>query len=114
MKPGVAGRLVASPADLPGRLTPAAGRHDDPRTDRVAVPSGPFEGKRQPRAAGGPIVEISQRYVLREDQEVDPSVVVEIARGESPGHAQDRPGGAGAGSRVDHPAAAGAHQELRR
>ena len=83
MEPGVGGRLVAPAADPPGAsrvAPPAVTVTRAPTASRFEAVA--FEPERQRAAALGPVVEVGQRAVLGEDQEVDPAVVVEVAGGQ--------------------------------
>ncbi len=85
MESRVAGRLKA-PASEPRRdLGATAGPDGDHGTDSIPVRPGPFELKYYEMAADslGLVPEFDQRFVLRDHQGIEPSVVVEVADGEA-------------------------------
>ena len=100
-----------SPGDL--RRPPAVTITRAPTASRLeAVPSRRSVRQWPPV---GPVVEVGQGLVLRDDHQVDPAVVVEVARGQPAADPRDAPGRPGAVADVDRtgpPSAAG--QELRR
>ena len=110
---GVAGRLIAAPADAPGGPATTAGRDRDAGADRLALRRRRFQQERQRVTALGAVVEIGQRPVERRDHQVDPAVIVEVAGGEAPADPRDQPGRPGRGGPVDELAAGQTQQELR-
>ena len=96
VEPRVAGRQVAAAADAPGDLAAAAGGDRDRRPDGVAVRPRPLEAEghevARPRRL---VVEGDQRLVLRDDQDVDAAVVVEVADGQPAADAGHLPRGPG-------------------
>src|SRR5205085_11985284 len=64
--------------------------------------------------AGRVVVQVDQRLVLRQDQRIDPPVVVEVAGGQAPAQVQGSEGGAGLRRDVGQRAVGAPQQELRR
>src|SRR5438552_750076 len=75
----VGGRLVAAAADAPGHAAPAPGDDRDLRPDGVAVRLAAFQAEGQKPAAVAPVVQVSQRLAVREDQHVLSAVIVDVA-----------------------------------
>src|SRR5689334_17865735 len=79
MEPRVAGRGVAAAPEPPGGLPPPGADDRHTRPDRIAVRCRPLEAQRYEMAGAlGPVVEVRQRRVLRDQQEVGAPVVVEV------------------------------------
>ena len=93
VEPRVARRLVAAAAGAPGHAAPAAGDDRDPRPDGVAVGAATLQAEGQRPAPFGPVVEVGQRLVMRQDQHVLPAVVVEIAHDQAAPMRGTRQGG---------------------
>ena len=90
MEPRVRRRLIAPSADALGHLPTRPPQETvDPGPHRVAVRPRPFE--LEDDEVPGPlrlVVEVDQRLVLRDDERVEPAVVIEVADGQAAAEVQ--------------------------
>ena len=79
VEPRVAGRQVTSPADPPRDASNGSRDDHDASTDAVAVGDRPFQGQGHEMTGSGLVVQEDQRFILDDDQRIDPAVVIEVA-----------------------------------
>ena len=100
MQPRIAGRLKAAPACALGHPGPSRTLDGYPRPHRVPVGSCTLQMKRQEVPGLRLVVNVGQGLVLRDHQHVDPTIVVQIARGQPAAHPQGLKRSAGGGRDV--------------
>src|SRR5262249_7926955 len=112
VQPRVARGLGASPPGAPGHEASASGDDRDPGAVGVAVGAATLQAEGERPAPFGAIVEVGQRLVVRLDQHVLPTIVVEVAHDQAAPHAWHSPGRAGDVGDVGQAAVGAAHEQL--
>src|SRR5262249_33110791 len=113
VQPRVARGLVASPPGAPGHEASATRDDRDPGAVGVAVGLATLQAEGERPAPFGPVVEVGQRLVVRLDQHVLPTVVVEVAHDQAATHAWHAPGRAGAVGDVGQASVGAGYEKLR-
>ncbi len=114
MDPGIRGGLVASPASSPGKVATPTGIDDHPSPDGVSIRRRAFEQESQRPAALGLIVEVNQGLPLRQNQDIDTSIVIQVADSKPAAQQRNLEGRASAIADIDElTAIVGACEELR-
>ena len=101
MQPGIAGRLIAAPADALGHAAPPAAVNRDPRPHGIAVRSGTLQAepdemaRRTLRGCPGSVVQVNEWLILIEHDRVETPVVIQVADRQTPTEVQRPEGLAG-------------------
>ena len=86
MEPWIRRRLVAAATQALSDLPSISVDDGHTRSHRVAIRLHPFQAEREKMAPLRLIVEIHRRFILRDENGIDPTIVIEIAHCEASPH----------------------------